>query len=95
MDCNNNFDTNEQPTTPTTTEIKETEPTELPPIEPNSGLTSEQSDSLDNNIVVPADTSSISADSLLITTPVVEPESLTLPDSVKTPSIEMPADSTK
>ena len=89
------FDTNEQPTAPTTTEIKETEPTELTPIDPNSGLNSEQSDSLDNNIVVPADTSSISIDSLLITTPVLEPESPTLPDSVKTPSIEMPADSTK
>ena len=74
--------TNEQPTAPTATEIKEIEP-------------SEKSDSLDNNIIVPADTSSISVDSLLITAPLLEPETPSLLDSVKAPSIEMPPDSTK
>ena len=93
--ANDSVDSNEQPIAPKPGEIKEIELLEPRPPVPSEELTSEQSDSLDNNIIVPADTSSISADSLLITTPVVEPESLTLPDSVKTPSIEMPADSTK
>ena len=93
--ANDSVDSNERPIAPKPGEIKEIELLESMPPVPSEELTSEQSDSLDNNIIVPADTSSISADSLLITTPVVEPESLTLPDSVKTPSIEMPADSTK
>ena len=88
-------DTNEQLTAPTAKEINETELSGLAPPDTSAGLTSEQGDILDNGIVVPADTSSISVDSVLTTTPVLEPGNSTLPDSIKTPSIAMPADSTK
>ena len=54
-----------------------------------------EDDLLDGAPLVPADTSSAPVDSLSMVTPVLEPESPILPDSVKTPSIEMPADSTK
>ena len=89
------IDTNGKLNGSTPMEIKDPEPLELNPTDPNRGITSEQNDSLGNNIVMPTDTSSISVDSLLITSPVLESVSPALTDSVTPPPLEMLPDSTK
>ena len=86
---------NEKPITPALEEIKKAGVPNPVPQEQNKEMAPLEDDLLDGAPLVPADTSSAPVDSLSIATPVLEPESPILPDSVKTPSIEMPADSTK
>ena len=86
---------NEKPITPALEETKKTDtPNPVPQVQ-NKEMAPSEDGLLDRAPLVPADTSSAPVDSLSIATPVLEPESPILPDSVKTPSIEMPADSTK
>ena len=86
---------NEKPITPALEETKNAGVANPVPQEQNKEMAPLEDDILDGAPLVPADTSSAPVDSLSIATPVLEPESPTLPNSVKTPSIEMPPDSTK
>ena len=77
---------------PKNEEIKEKDPLRSISLTPNDGVVPAQTDSVDNNVLVPVDTSSAPVDSLSMAKPIIDPA---LPDSVKTSPLEMSADSTK
>ena len=82
----------EKPLAPKNEEIKEKDPLSSISLAPNDGVVPAQTDSVDNNVLVPVDTSSAPVDSLSMAKPIIDPA---LPDSVKTSPLEMSADSTK